>query len=107
MKNTRKFDCMEECEMKEYVGCKMVCKQAERSLKMMQTLLIQSFEEEFETQGSHHFVMPLVSILMNCDLKNKLTSGRQTKYHSDKRGTIQYGSCHVIWLCQVQFITRH
>ena len=33
----KKFDGMKEGEMKEYVGCKMVCNQVKRSLKMMKT----------------------------------------------------------------------
>ena len=46
--NAKKNDCPEECEMKEYVGCKIECNQVERSLKMTQLVLMQSFEDEFE-----------------------------------------------------------
>ena len=70
-----------EGEMKEYVACKMVCNQAERSLKMMQPVLIHNFEV-FRIQGSHHLVTPLVpgSILIRYDPENELMSKGQTKY---------------------------
>ena len=62
----KKIDCMEEGEMKVCVECKIVCYQAERSLKMMQLVYIQSIEDEFEIPGSHHSVTPtlLVTIFM-------------------------------------------
>ena len=39
---------MEKGEMTEYVGCKIKCSCAERSLKMMQLVLMQSFADELE-----------------------------------------------------------
>lgn len=47
-KMLKKCDCMEEGEMTECVGNKIECNCAERSLKMSQPILMQSFEDEFE-----------------------------------------------------------
>ena len=65
----KKFDCMEEDELNEYVRCKMVHNQEERPLKMMQPVLIQSFEDEFEIPRGHHLVTPAVpgSVMMKWD----------------------------------------
>ena len=69
------FDCTEDGEMKEYVGWKMVHSQAERSLKMMQPVLMQSFTDKVMIPGGHHLVTQSIlgSILMICDPKKKLT----------------------------------
>ena len=69
----KKFNYMEGA-MKKF-GCKMVCNQAERTLKKMQPVLIQSFQDEFKTPGGHHSVRPTVlrSMLMRCNQKSKLT----------------------------------
>ena len=76
-KMPKKFDCIEEGEMKEYVGY-MGQNQAERSLKMMQPVLIQSFEDEIKTPTGCRSVISAVtgSILVKGDPKNTMTSER-------------------------------
>ena len=51
-KRRKKFDCTEEGEIKEYVGCKIVYKQMEMILKITQLVHIQSFEDEFTMPGA-------------------------------------------------------
>ena len=69
-----KFDCIAEHEMKEYVKCKKVNNQGEKLLKMMQPLLIKSFENDFEIPGCCCSVTPAVpgSILMKHNPRKKL-----------------------------------
>ena len=63
---------MEEYEVKEYVRYKMVCIQAERSLIMMEPVLNQSFEDEFEIPPGCPSLRAAVpgTFLMNSDPKN-------------------------------------
>ena len=50
----KKFDCMEESKMKEYVRCKMIS--SREVIEDDEQLLIQSFEDECNITGDHHLV---------------------------------------------------
>ena len=50
----KKFDCMEEDGMKEYFQCKMVYNQAQWLLKIIQTVLKHSFEDECKKLRGHN-----------------------------------------------------
>ena len=115
----KKFDCMEEGEIKEYIGCKVVCHWAEKSLKMTQPVLIQSFEDEFEIPEGCHLVTTAVpgSILMKYDPKKNLTLEIQLKYSSvlgkllhlmqwirqEVSNTVQELSCHMTMASELNY----
>ena len=42
------FDCSDKGEMTNYIGCKIDCDRNDRSLKMTQLVLIQSFINKFK-----------------------------------------------------------
>ena len=63
-KMPKNFNSMEEGDMNEYVGCTIWCYWAERPLKMMQPVLIQSLRQ---------LIVPGL-ILMKCDPQSKLMS---------------------------------
>ena len=42
------FDCADEGEMREYVGCKLDVNKDERSMKITQPVLLQSYNDEFK-----------------------------------------------------------
>ena len=52
---------------------------------MLQPVILQCFEDDFEIVGGHHSGTQelSVSILIKCDTKNKLTTARQTKYNQE------------------------
>ena len=76
----KKIECPEG-EMKEYVGCKMVCNQTERSLKLSQLVLIQSFKNELEKPLDHCSVISAIpgSILIKCDPKEQVNIRMRTE----------------------------
>ena len=45
----KRFDCDDVGDVKEYVGCKLERDDEERSFKFTQPVLLQSFEDEFDT----------------------------------------------------------
>jgi hypothetical protein len=49
----KKFDCDDVGEVIEFVGVKVVMDQANQTAKLMQTVLLQSFGDEFEIRSSH------------------------------------------------------
>jgi hypothetical protein len=52
------FDCDDIGELQEYVGCKIVHDQANRSVKFTQPVLLQSFRDEFQIPDSVHHETP-------------------------------------------------
>jgi len=47
-------DCDDGGDLKEYVGCKVDYDKVNRSMKITQPVLLQSFKDEFETEGSEY-----------------------------------------------------
>jgi hypothetical protein len=59
------FDCEDVGIMNEYVGCKITRDLDEPSLRMMQPVLLQSFEDEFDPV--YHIIIISVTILLLCE----------------------------------------
>ena len=98
--------------------CKLECNLAERSLMMMQHVLMQSFKDEFEIPEDYWLVTVSIpgSILMKYDPTCKLTSERQRKYNSDIGKLLHLMPCTIPeeynpvqelpWLWQISYIIR-
>ena len=54
----QRFDCTEQGEVKEYAGCKIEHNKSEGSIKFTQPIIIQSFEDQFETNEEKRRVTP-------------------------------------------------
>jgi hypothetical protein len=44
----KEFDCDDQGELKEYIGCKVDRDMENGSVKLMQPVLMQSYEDEFD-----------------------------------------------------------
>ena len=78
------FDCSDEGELNEYVGCKIMKNMKEKWLKFTQPVLLQSFNDEFETDGLKNFETPMESgkVLVKAEPKESLGKKMQTYYRS-------------------------
>jgi len=55
----KQFDCSDEGGLDEYVGCKIVMNSKENWLKFIQPVLLQSFDDEYETNDFMKFKTPM------------------------------------------------
>ena len=77
------FDCDETGGLEEYVGCKIDRNMEERSMRLTQPVLLQSYVDEFELTGSIPEVpAPAGSMLSSDDQSPDLSPEQQTKYRS-------------------------
>ena len=81
----RHFKCDDVSKVQDYIRCKIDIANDGRSLKMMQLVLVQSLNDEFEDiiQGK----TPLVSakpedILTKCENSSKLTPAQHSQYRT-------------------------
>jgi hypothetical protein len=47
----KEFDCNDQGELNEYIGCKVDCDMEDGSIKLTQPVLMQSYEDELITKG--------------------------------------------------------
>jgi hypothetical protein len=80
-----KFDCDEIGNMDEYVGCKLKRNYEERSLKLMQLVMLQCFTDEFELPAGPNPNTPatLVDALVHVKLEDCVSQAKQFKYQSN------------------------
>lgn len=74
-----RFDCDEVGNMDEYVGCKLERNWEERSIKITQPVLLQSFEDEFDMPDLKPRWTPAEGgqMLMTCDEENGVPAKEQ------------------------------
>ena len=79
---TQLFNCDDTGEMQEYVGCKIKRNIEEGWLKIMQPVLLQSLNDEFDLPKGADPKTPAVpgSILHKTETKSVLTSNQQHEY---------------------------
>ena len=53
------FECSDEGELNEYVGCKIIKNTSEKWLKFTQPVLTQSFKDEFDTTELNDYATPM------------------------------------------------
>jgi hypothetical protein len=76
-------DCDDGGELKEYVGCKIDHDREARRLKITQPVLLQSFKDEFETNGSEHPNTPGIPMkTLQLGDKPAVIDDRRTYYRS-------------------------
>jgi hypothetical protein len=77
------FDCDDIGELQEYVGCKIVHDRAERSVKITQPVLLQSFTDEFVLGSTKHETPATAGeVLRKGDEKDFVSLENMSKYRS-------------------------
>ena len=75
------FDCDDIGELQEYVGCKIVHDRAERSVKITQPVLLQSFTDEFVLGSTKHETPATAGeVLRKGDEKDFVSLENMSKY---------------------------
>jgi hypothetical protein len=79
------FDCDEVGELKEYVGCKIDFNKEEGWMKLTQPVLMQSYEDEFDTHDNDSPPRTPATpgeVLQKGDPKDEARDIEQSKYRS-------------------------
>ena len=77
----QRFDCDDVGEVKEYVGCKIDRDEENNSIKFTQPVMLQSFDDEFETSGKRPSTPAEAgTVLSKCSEGAKVESTRHTYY---------------------------
>ena len=78
----QEFECDDVGEMTEYVGCKIDVNKEERTMKITQPVLLQSFTDEFGINPSGKLKTPAEAgkILVKCEPKDALPPDEHKKY---------------------------
>lgn len=79
---TSRFDCDDVGEVKEYVGCKIIHDEKDRSIKFVQPVMIQSFGDEFDTDKNNKPTTPAVTgqVLVKGTENTTVSKEEHTKY---------------------------
>gem|GEM_PF-6951265 len=80
----KQFDCSDEGGLDEYVGCKIVKNSKEKWLKFTQPVLLQSFDDEYETNDLMEFETPMETgkVLVKAEPEERLGKSMQKYYRS-------------------------
>ena len=74
----KRFDCEDIGELKEYVGCKIDIDRTDRSLKITQPVLLQSYEDEFDLpEAKFHTPAEAGQVLEKAEERNQLPQDEQ------------------------------
>lgn len=79
-----RFDCDEVGELEEYVGCKIDINREERSVKITQPVLLQSFVDEFELPDGYAPRTPAIAgdVLVRGEIIDQVSNEEQKMYRS-------------------------
>jgi hypothetical protein len=76
------FDCNDQGDMKEYIGCKVEYNKDERYMKILQPVLVQSFKDEFDLKLDEPIATPAVPGSTLSKGEPDTTPFQQFKYRS-------------------------
>ena len=78
----QQFECDDIGEMNEYIGCKVDYSKENRSIKLTQPVLLQSFEDEFDLPSTKNPATPATAgeVLIECEESEELQGAAYTKY---------------------------